>query len=152
MRDVVQFQMYHNIMHKWRVPPKNITIIHLLIQSFPNTTCGYRRLLLVALACLTQFPNTHSFISVQFPSRWSCASTYICKVETLAFTDCDMPTQEFSLCERVYIHNTYICNFSNFVALFTDNTDAPVSCDKCFRDFWGVCSNLSPISSNVSSL
>ena len=24
-----------------------------------------------------------------FPSRWSCASTYICKAETLAFTVCD---------------------------------------------------------------
>ena len=43
----------------------------------------------------------------------------------------------------------YGFNFSNFVALCTDDTDTPVSCDKCFRDFWGVCSNLSPISSNV---
>ena len=25
---------------------------------------------------------------IQFPSRWSCASTYICKAEMLAFTDC----------------------------------------------------------------
>ena len=34
-------------------------------------------------------PNTHSVISVQFPSRWSRTSTYICKAETFAFTDCD---------------------------------------------------------------
>ena len=61
---------------------------------------------------------------VQFPSNWSRASTYICKAETLAFTDCDycsavsaiiviiaicdMPRQELSLRERVYIHNTYM--------------------------------------------
>ena len=48
----------------------------------------------------------------------------LCKAETLAFTDllyvsavsvviviiaiCDMPRQEFSLCEHVYIHNTYM--------------------------------------------
>ena len=31
----------------------------------------------------------HSVISGHFPSRWSRASTYICKAETLAFTDCD---------------------------------------------------------------
>ena len=48
---------------------------------------------------------------------------------------CDMPRQEFSLFERVYIHNTVrICNVSNFVALCTDDTDTPVSCDKRFRD------------------
>ena len=35
------------------------------------------------------FQDTHSVISVYFPSRWSRASMYICKVETLAFTDCD---------------------------------------------------------------
>ena len=40
---------------------------------------------------------------------------------------------------------------SNFVALCTDNTDTPVSCDKRFRDFWAVCSNLLPILSHVSS-
>ena len=58
---------------------------------------------------------------------------------------CDMPRQEFSLC----IFTIHICNFSNFVALCTDDTVTPVSCDKRFRDFLGVCSNLSPISSNV---
>ena len=64
---------------------------------------------------------------------------------------CDMPGLEFSLCERVYIHNTYsICNFSNFVSLCTDDTDTPFSCDKRFRDFLGVCFNLSSISSTVS--
>ena len=26
---------------------------------------------------------------IQFLSRWTCASTYICKAETLAFTNCD---------------------------------------------------------------
>ena len=31
----------------------------------------------------------HSGISGHFPSRWSHASTYICKAEKLAFTDCD---------------------------------------------------------------
>ena len=52
---------------------------------------------------------------------------------------CDMPRQEFSLCE----HSQYVlCNFSNFVALCTDDTDTPVSSDKRFRDFWGVCCNL----------
>ena len=65
----------------------------------------------------------------------------------------DMPIKEFSLCERVYIHNMYcICNFSNVVALCTDDTDTLVFYDKRFRDFWEVCSNLSPMSSNVSSL
>ena len=68
------------------------------VQSFPNTTRGYKRLTLAALACrpadyrvriLTLLPNTHSVISVQFPSRWSRASTYICKAENLAFTVCD---------------------------------------------------------------
>ena len=42
----------------------------------------------------------------------------------------------------------YGFSFSNFVVLCTDDTD---SYDKRFRDFWGVCSNLSQISSNVSS-
>ena len=37
----------------------------------------------------TLLPSTHSVISIYFPSRWSRASTYICKTETLAFTDCD---------------------------------------------------------------
>ena len=37
----------------------------------------------------TDAASKHSVISVHFPSRWSCASTYICKAETLAFTDCD---------------------------------------------------------------
>ena len=45
-----------------------------------------------------------------------------------------------------------VCNFSNFVALCTDDRDTPVSCHKGFRDFWRVCSNLSPISSSVSSV
>ena len=71
----------------------------------------------------------HSLISVQFPISWSHTSMYICKAEKLPFTDCDycqtlvllllsvviviivifdMPRQEFSLCERVCIHNTYM--------------------------------------------
>ena len=45
-----------------------------------------------------------------------------------------------------------IRNFSNFVALCTDDTDTPVSCDERFRDFWELCSNLSAISFNVSSV
>ena len=68
------------------------------ISSHPNTTRSLRRLSLTALPCLlagkwaiilTLLPNTHAVISVNFPSRWSCASTYICKAKTLAFTDCD---------------------------------------------------------------
>ena len=46
----------------------------------------------------------------------------------------------------------YGFRFSNFVALCTDDSDTQISCDKRFRDFWGVCSNLSPVSSNVYSL
>ena len=46
----------------------------------------------------------------------------------------------------------YGFSFSNFAALCTDGTDIPVSCDKHFRDFWELSSNLSPISSNVSSV
>ena len=58
-----------------------------------------------------------------------------------------------SHCLNVCIFTIRICNFSNFVALCTDDTDTAVSCHKRFRDFWGgVCSNLSPISSNVSSV
>ena len=38
----------------------------------------------------TDAASEHStLISVYFPSRWSCALTYICKAESLAFTDCD---------------------------------------------------------------
>ena len=54
-----------------------------------------------------------------------------------------------SHCVNVWIFTIRICNFSNFVALCTDDTGTPVSCDKCFRDFWRICSYLSPISSNV---
>ena len=54
-----------------------------------------------------------------------------------------------SHCVNVCIFTIHICNFSNFVALCTDETGTPVPCDKHFRDFWGVCSNPSPISSNV---
>ena len=68
-------------------------------------------------------------------------------VVILIIAICDMPRWEFSLCERVCI-----CNFSNVVALCTDDTDTPVSCDKRLRFFWGLYCNLSPSSSNVSSL
>ena len=69
----------------------------MIIQSHSNTTRAYRRLSLAALAYLLPgqraiivmlLPNTHSVISGHFPRRWSHASTYICKAETLAFTDC----------------------------------------------------------------
>ena len=72
--------------------------IHTHTQSFPNTTRGYKRLSLSALACreadyrvriLTLLLNTHYVISVQFPSRWSRTSTYIWKAVTLVFTDYD---------------------------------------------------------------
>ena len=33
--------------------------------------------------------QTLTLFSVQFPSNWSCASMYISKAETLAFSDCD---------------------------------------------------------------
>ena len=68
------------------------------VQSHPNTMRGLRRLPLAALTCLLAdyrairlplLPNTHCVISVYFPSKWSHTSTYICKAETLAFTDCD---------------------------------------------------------------
>ena len=91
------------------------------VQSHSYIRHGNRRLSLAALVYL--LANNHSVIPVHFPSRWSRASTYICKAKTLAFTDCDycysalsvviviivicdMPRQEFSLCERVYIQNT----------------------------------------------
>ena len=66
--------------------------------ELPNTKRAYRWLSLTALAyllagqrgvILTLLPNTHAVISVYFPGRWSRASTYICKAETLAFTDCN---------------------------------------------------------------
>ena len=72
--------------------------LYIYIQSHPNTMRAYRWLSLAALACLLVgkravilmlLPNTHSVISVHFPSKWLRTSTYICKAETLAFTDCD---------------------------------------------------------------
>ena len=67
-----------------------------------------------------------------------CYMLVLLSVVSVIIAICDIPRQEFSLCERVYIHTMYgICNFSNFVALCTDDTDTPVSCDKRFRDFWG---------------
>ena len=57
-------------------PVYYICIINCMqVQSFPNTACGYKRLLLAALACLptsqqgiilTLFPNTHYVISFNF--------------------------------------------------------------------------------------
>ena len=72
-------------------------------------------------------------------------------VEVVIVAIYDMHRQEFSLFERV-IFTIRICNFSNFVAVCTDDTDTPVSCNERFRHFWRVCSNLLPISSNVSSV
>ena len=57
-----------------------------------------------------------------------------------------------SHCAKVCIFTIRIRNFSNFVALCTDDTDTPVSCNKRSSDFWRVCSNLLPVSSNVSSV
>ena len=91
-------------------------------------------------------------------------------VETLAFADwlflyvsavslviviiaiCDLPRQEFSLCERVYIHNTYYI-ISVILLLFVQTAQIlqfPVI--NVLDIFWGFCSNLSPISFNVSSV
>ena len=58
---------------------------------------------------------------------------------------CDMPRQEFSFCEHVYSQYVISVIFLLFI-------QTSVSCDKRFRYFWSVCSNLSPISSNVSSV
>ena len=76
----------------------NVHNVVSFILSIPNTLRSYRLLSLAALAglpadwrgiLLMLLPNTHSVISVQFPSRWSRVSMYICKAEMLAFTDCD---------------------------------------------------------------
>ena len=90
------------LFQKWKICDVLKTMILLLhnhiLQSHPNTMRAYRRLSLAALACplageraviLTLLPNTHSVISVYFPNRWSRASKYICKAETLVFTDCE---------------------------------------------------------------
>ena len=56
------------------------------------------------------------------------------------------PDEEATHCAKVCIFTIRtVYNFSNFVALCTDDTDTPVSCDERFRDFWRLCSNLSPI-------
>ena len=63
---------------------------------------------------------------------------------------CDMPRQEFSLCECVYIHNTYKYVISVILLLFVQMTQVlqfPVI--NVLEIFGGVCSNLSSISSNV---
>ena len=69
------------------------------IQSFPNTTRGYRRLSLVALAgrlakrvrTLALLPNTHSVISVQFlspiSSNVSSVRTWCRRLTFLFFTE-----------------------------------------------------------------
>ena len=119
-----------------------------------------------------QFPHMHhkSFPNTSFASPTSQALHLIhlasspCKAEMIAFTDCDYcntryngmallqfvtcPDRNFH-CVNVCIFTIRICNFSKFVVLCTDDTDTPVSCDKCFRDILGVCSNLLPISFNV---
>ena len=76
----------------------------------------------------TAVDHKHSIcFLVQFPSNWSRASTYIRKTEALSdywlwllldisavsvviviIAICDIRKQEFSLRERVYIHNTYM--------------------------------------------
>ena len=67
---------------------------------------------------------------------------------------CDMPRQEFSLCERVYIHNTYFYVISVILLLFVQTIQIlqfPVI--NVLEIFWGgMLTNLSPISSNVSSV
>ena len=89
---------------------------------------AYTRLSLAALACLlagkraiklTLLPNAHSVISVNFPSRWSRVDVSVYWLWLLLYVSavsiviviiaiCDMYRQEFLLCERVYIHNTYM--------------------------------------------
>ena len=57
---------------------------------------------------------------------------------------CDMPRQKFSLCE-LCIFTIRICNFSNFVALCTDDTDTtPICYDKRFIDLGVGCENILP--------
>ena len=65
--------------------------------------------------------QTLTIISVHFPNRWSRGdvSVYwlwlllyisVVSVVFVIIAICDMPRQEFSLCERVYIHNMYMKN------------------------------------------
>ena len=41
---------------------------------------------------------------------WLLLAVSAISVVIVIFAICDMPRQEFSLCERVYIHNTYMKN------------------------------------------
>ena len=113
-----------------------------------NYICTYR-LLVIATRIDVHLQNGD--VSVYW--LWLLLDISAVSIVIVIIAICDMFRQEFSLCERVYIYNKYtVSNFSNFVALCTDDTDTtPVSYDKHFRDFWGACSNLSPVSSNVSS-
>ena len=106
----------------------SISLVSLLYRVIQNIMRGLRRLSLAALACLlagkraiilTLLPNTHSVIPVHFPSRWSRGGVSVYWLWLLLYVSTisvviviiaiyDMPRQEFSLCERVYIHYTYM--------------------------------------------
>ena len=115
----------------WKMgPPKEIVYatgmkwgdIH-IIQSFPNTTRGYKLQLLATyrLACLTasgasywRYSQTVTLL-FQFSFRvdgHAYRRTFgkrrrAISVVIVIIAICDMPRQEFSLCEHMYIHNTY---------------------------------------------
>ena len=63
--------------------PKDYARLQTAVARGLGLPADYRVRILMLL------PNTHSVISIQFPRRWSCALMYICKTETLVFTDCD---------------------------------------------------------------
>ena len=126
-------------------------------MSFPNTTRGYRRMSLAALACLpagqqgvilTLLPNTHSVILFSFRvdghahrhtfakrrrqrlliviTVRHCAVSVVIVITAI----CDMPREEFSLCERVYL-SQYV--YEKMKVVFSNTTQISSS----FQD--GLC-------------
>ena len=95
------------------------------LQSHSNNRRGYRRLSRAAFACLPAGKRDVILAPIADAVHISIGGW------------------------RSFYNTTIMCTYN---ALCTDDTDTPVSCDKRFRNFWGVCSNLSPISSNVSSV
>ena len=110
----------------------NITTI---LQSHSNNTLGYRRLPLAALAgrpaawrnvTLPLLPNTRTVFQFSFRQLvarievhlysadisvcwlWLLLDISAVSVVIVIIAICDMPRQDFSLRERVYIHNIYM--------------------------------------------
>ena len=87
---------------------------------------AYRQLSLAAFACLlagqrairlTLLPNTRCYFSLFFEQMVTRIDVHLqsgiisvsaVSVVIVIIAICDMPRQEFPLCERVYIHNTYM--------------------------------------------